>query len=317
MAENLYSEFRKKFQNTLLKRVLPRVSCYEEERKKRLVFSKLIFIVPLILIALYTFTEDCFYRIQSDSNFCEVYFKTVSLVFLVISFWMYKIQKYYEYKLKSYIMPLICQCFEKLEWISGKKYTNPDSNEYTDSNLIKGYTSYSYDDVFKGAHNGVNYTIEEICFRRNQGKSTVVVFGGAVIKFDMNKRFKGNTVIKPDSHLHIPPSPNLRHTTLEDVVFEKKFDVYTDDEVEARYLITTAFMERLLNVKTAFQANGISCAFYKDKMYLALSTPKDLFTLFSLNKPVNNIEQFNIMYEEILSIIKLVDHFKLEQKIGL
>ena len=36
---------------------------------------------------------------------------------------------------------------------------------------------------------------------------------------------------------------------LEDIYFNKQFNVYSDDEVETRYLLTTAFMERLSNLK--------------------------------------------------------------------
>ena len=102
----------------------------------------------------------------------------------------------------------------------------------------------------------------------------------------------------------------LKHTTLEDVVFEKKFDVFTDDEVEARYLLTTTFMERLTNIKTAFNAKNISCAFYQDKL-------RDLFSVASLFKPVNDEKQFFTMFEEINSLLYLIEHFKLDRKIGL
>lgn len=100
-------------------------------------------------------------------------------------------------------------------------------------------------------------------------------------------------------------------------MFEKKFDVFTDDEVEARYLITPSFMERLNNMKTAFEAYAISCAFYDKYLLVGLSTRKDLFSIGDLKKPVNDGKQFFTMFEEILSIIKLIDHFKLDQKIGL
>ena len=116
---------------------------------------------------------------------------------------------------------------------------------------------------------------------------------------------------------HASPAANLKHTTLEDVVFEKKFDVFTDDEVEARYLITPSFMERLNNMKTAFSADRVSCAFYDKYLLVGLHTSKDLFSICSLKEPVNDGKQFFTMFEEILSIIKLIDHFKLNQKNGL
>lgn len=109
----------------------------------------------------------------------------------------------------------------------------------------------------------------------------------------------------------------LKHTELEDVEFNRKYDVFTNDEVDARYLITPSFMERLKNMKTAFEADGISCAFFGNLLIVAMSTRKELFSICSLVKPIDDRKQFVQMYEEIVSIIKLIDHFKLNQKIGL
>ena len=76
-------------------------------------------------------------------------------------------------------------------------------------------------------------------------------------------------------------------------------------------------MERLKNVKTAFKASSVSCAFFGDLLIIALPTNKDIFSICSLIKKVDDSKQYFQMYEEILSIVKLIDHFKLNQKIGL
>ena len=76
-------------------------------------------------------------------------------------------------------------------------------------------------------------------------------------------------------------------------------------------------MERMNNVKMAFEATGITCAFYRNKLILTIPTCRDLFSLCSLVKPIDDTRQYFQMYEEIISIIKLIDHFKLDQKIGL
>ena len=44
---------------------------------------------------------------------------------------------------------------------------------------------------------------------------------------------------------------------------------------------------------------------------------RDMFKIGSLFKKVNDEKAFMKMYEELESIIKLIDHFKLDQKIGL
>ena len=93
--------------------------------------------------------------------------------------------------------------------------------------------------------------------------------------------------------------------------------MFTNDEVDARYLITPSFMERLNDMKTAFNAKGVRCAFYQNFLLVALPSDKDLFSLCSLVTPIDDAKQYFQMYEEMVSIVKLIDHFKLDQKIGL
>ena len=109
----------------------------------------------------------------------------------------------------------------------------------------------------------------------------------------------------------------MKHTVLEDVEFEKKFDVFTDDEVEARYLITPTLMTRLNDMKVAFKANKVSAAFFNNRFIIGLHTGKDLFSICSLIRPVYDEKQIFQMFEEMISIIKLVEYFKLDQRIGL
>lgn len=103
---------------------------------------------------------------------------------------------------------------------------------------------------------------------------------------------------------------------LEDVKFDKLFNVFSDDEIEARYLITTAFMERLLNLKTTFKSKNIKCAFTNNQVFFALSTKKNLFEFGNLFKPLNNIENTEF-FREFFSILDLIEYFKLNEKTGL
>ena len=103
---------------------------------------------------------------------------------------------------------------------------------------------------------------------------------------------------------------------LEDIEFNKLFNVFSDDEIEARYLITTAFMERLLNLKTTFKSKNVKCAFINKQVFFALSTKKNLFEFGNLFKPLNNIENIEF-FREFFSILDLIEYFKFNEKTGL
>lgn len=295
-----YQQMRRDFQELFFKKLEPFLAQYESERKKQLC-KAYILASPLGVAGLFFL---CFL-------FKERGAVKVALFFFTLSYLTWRsIKKRFEKDIKKKIMDSVCSCFGNLQWIS-EPYV--EDKFFQNINLIRTYDSSSYDDIFKGEYNGVNYEIIESKFIR--GKNSV--FDGVIVKLDMNKPFKGNTVIYPETSMHLSPSSKLVHTELEDTVFNQKFDVFTDNEVEARYLITPSFMERIKRMRIAFYADKVACSFYHKYLYIALYTTRDLFSLCSLTKPVNDARQFFTMYEEIISIIKLIDHFKLDQKIGM
>ncbi len=105
----------------------------------------------------------------------------------------------------------------------------------------------------------------------------------------------------------------LGEIQLEDPVFSKKYRVYSSDEVESRYLVTPAFMERFNNVKTAFGARKIKCSFYNKDIMFAISTNKNLFELGDLFHSLKNPKKIMRFFDEITSILMLVDYFKLDE----
>lgn len=298
-----YYEIRKEFYKKYRTKLVPLLTMFEKERKQRLLCAILsVILLVTIGIAIILHAPD------KDSREAGAF-----AIALAIVAWS-KIKKSFENKIKYKIMPAVCNCFGNIKWSQGT-YNKDDI--FIDSNLIPSWTSAYYDDIFNGSFKDVKFEIVEARYTVGYGKNRRTIFDGVIVKLDMNKSFNGNTVIIPDSIMHISPSSRLRHTVLEDPVFEKKFDVFTDDEVEARYLITPSFMERLKNMKTAFFADQVRCAFYRNKILIALNTNRDLFSLCSLTEPIASEQQYFQLYEEITSILKLIDHFKLDQKIGL
>lgn len=109
----------------------------------------------------------------------------------------------------------------------------------------------------------------------------------------------------------------LKPIKLEDPVFSKKFNAYSSDEIEGRYLITTGFMERFINLNTAFGAKRAKCSFYGDNIMFAISTNRNLFEIGNLFTNTDDPKQMNKFFDEFESILLLVDYFKLYQRIGL
>ena len=104
---------------------------------------------------------------------------------------------------------------------------------------------------------------------------------------------------------------------LEDIKFHKKFNIYSSDQVEARYLLTPSFAERFRNLQTAFNAKLAKCSFYGDEIMFALSTKKNLFEIGSVYTSLNDPKSINDFYNEISSILSMIEYFKFDEKTGL
>lgn len=146
-----------------------------------------------------------------------------------------------------------------------------------------------------------------------------VPFHGVFIEFDVKKNFEGHTFLferaVTNRSLKIDTS-KFQEVKLEDPEFSSKYIVYSDNQVEARYVLTTAFIERFKNMKTAFRAKYIRAAFKDGKITIAIHSGRDLFAMANLIKDTDS-NTFAELFDEILSVLGLIETLKLNQKIGL
>ncbi|MBQ8459005.1 DUF3137 domain-containing protein [bacterium] len=111
---------------------------------------------------------------------------------------------------------------------------------------------------------------------------------------------------------------NMVKTKMEDIVFNKDYIIHTKDPIEARYLITTAFMERFLKLQKIFKTKNIKCSFFqKNKLMFAIPTRKDLFEVCSLYTSLKNKKYIEKFYSDIEEIKKIIDVLKLNDRTGL
>lgn len=104
---------------------------------------------------------------------------------------------------------------------------------------------------------------------------------------------------------------------LEDAEFEKYYVVSSSDEVEGRYLITTAFIQRFKDMKKAFGVTDISCSFYDNNLMFAIPSNKNLFEIGKLSKPLTNAKYIEQFYNQMIAILQIIEQFKLDEKTGL
>lgn len=104
---------------------------------------------------------------------------------------------------------------------------------------------------------------------------------------------------------------------LEYTEFNNKYNAYSSDQVEGRYLVTTSFMERFKTLHTAFGSKKAKGAFFDNKVMFAISTNKNLFEIGDFFHPLTDMKHINDFMKEISAIYEIIDYFKLDEKTGL
>jgi hypothetical protein len=125
--------------------------------------------------------------------------------------------------------------------------------------------------------------------RDSQGRTQTqwhTIFKGLFIISDFNKDFRGKTVVLPDTAERLfgnfgkmLQSWNIMRgqlIQLEDPEFEKLFAVYGTDQVEARYILSTSLMKRIIDFKKK-SGRQIYLSFVGSKLFVAISYSKNLF----------------------------------------
>ncbi|MBR6098200.1 DUF3137 domain-containing protein [bacterium] len=115
----------------------------------------------------------------------------------------------------------------------------------------------------------------------------------------------------------IEKSKKYEDVNLEDISFDKQFSVYSKDQVESRYLVTPAFMDKLKDLQTAFGTNNVKCSFWGNRVMLAISTDDDLFEVGNLDTPLSDTKQICKFVDELTSIYDMIDYFKSMENTGL
>lgn len=140
---------------------------------------------------------------------------------------------------------------------------------------------FSSDDLVTGTIGTTPFEASDVYRHYSTGgknSRTVVVFRGLFFHLDFNKRLTGRTLVEPSDAAAsvLGDRDGLRPVTLENANFAQAFRVHSSDEVEARYILTPAMMERILALK-ARTTRPLYLAFANNRAYLGVHYGRALF----------------------------------------
>ena len=299
-----------------------RISTLKEARKRLIIWLFYIFFTSFIVYFLY----KNFLELNRDI----VAFTTLILVSIGVAapfFWIFSPIWSYEENIKKEIFPNVLNFFGDFKYHAE---TKKSVKEYYATELIPKHDTEIAEDHIVGTYKEIKIDLFEtqlsrkVKYKDSNGNTSTrqkTVFNGLILELSMNKSFGGKTVVKKDSgtvgNWFIKKSTSLKKVKLEDPIFEKMFEVYSDDQVEARYLLTVTFIERLKELVENFGGKSIQCCFYNNKLLMMIPIEKDMFEPGSIYEAEDFIDDSKSLLKELSLIFNIIDTLKLNMKINL
>jgi len=140
----------------------------------------------------------------------------------------------------------------------------------------------------------------------------VDIFRGFLFIADYHKDFHGRTLVCRDSWFRLR-FDGCRRVRLENPQFEQRFDVYSDDEVEARYLLSPSTMERLVRLDGRFR-HGITASFHRSCIVVAIPDSTDHFEA-GLWRSVRRTDRLEREFDTIRTLRGIVSDLDLDTRI--
>ena len=232
--------------------------------------------------------------------------------------WVTQPKRAYARAYKTKILPEIAGLFGDLSYDPKGKIK---MDALRPSKIIPGHTAYTSEDYFSGVYRDVQIEFSEIMLRRQQGRSSKTVFDGLAIMLSYEaKTFAGHTVLVRDTGKvgawFKASSLGLERADLTDPVFEDLFDVFTSDQVEARFLLDPAIIENIRALYLAYDGVGLSAAFFEDRALILIGSRKNHFEPASIDKPASSPESLLSMRQEVGQILSIIDRLALYDRYG-
>jgi hypothetical protein len=212
------------------------------------------------------------------------------------------------------------QCIPQETFIRSRMFaTKPD--RYKGDDLVSGKvgaTRISFSEVH------AEYKTTHTDSKGHTHTEWHTIFKGLLFVGDFNKDFHGTTVVSPDVAERLLGRfgqklqgltflSDLKLVKLEDPEFEKLFVVCSHDQIEARYILSTSLMERIVRFRNK-TGNDINLSFVGSRVFVAIPHTKDMFEpkVFQTLLSFDMIREY---FEDISLAVGIVDDLNLNTRI--
>ena len=192
-------------------------------------------------------------------------------------------------------------------WSYSAKPPLPQLGLWSSLMLIKKDMWAYVEDEISGEAHGAAFKSLEVELTWDRGDKVVTEFRGQLMSIAFPRKFMGRTIVLRDKgFLQSKKKSDMKRVGLVDPVFEKIFQAYGTDQVEARYLLTPVFMQTLVDLENSVNGKNIRFGFSGNQLFIAVET-EDRFEAGSMFEPLTSSYRTQKILDEIGAVYDVVD----------
>ncbi len=328
-------EFQEFYKNDLIP-ILNTLDLERKSVKKQNFFSMILLILIVIsTIIIAVLINKAIYNVYFDENSANI--PLIIMIVLIIIEIVMMLSRMHKKKVNfiiDYKSKVITPIVHFLE--PSLKYSYSDSislNSFLNSKLfLLSVDRFKGEDYISGKIDKTDFAFSEVKAEHKTEstnedgrtkESWTVIFKGLFFKADFNKNFKGEYFVLPDfaekkfgqlgNFFQKLSKQRGELIKLEDIEFEKEFVVYGSDQIEARYILSSSIMSRILEFKKK-SGKKISISFVDSNIYIAIPYDEDIFKPRYYRTVVN--EKATTEYYNVLDlVINIIEDLNLNTRI--
>lgn len=181
---------------------------------------------------------------------------------------------------------------------------------FENSRLFRNINYYRGEDLIHGEVSGLEFAFSEVHAQRekrdSKGRKTKqTIFRGMFFAIELPERVPSTTMVYPRMASQPRFSREVERIKLEDPIFERTFNVYADDQVGARLLLTTHFMEQVMALRKLCKQTPY-LSFSRKHLYIAVPSRENLLEASLFQSVLNplTVRRFISELDTVLSMTR-------------
>ena len=175
--------------------------------------------------------------------------------------------------------------------------------------LIPFADRWRAEDAVSGEIEGTRINLVEVTLWDEEDRFESERFHGILMVVPISKRFEGTTFIMSrglETAINFGRFGPGERVKLESLEFERRYNVYSSDQVTGRYLVTPLFMERFLQLRKVMAIRAVRAVFREGKLFLALETSQRHFEIDMDRDRIADVQLVRRLTGELCRLFRVV-----------